>query len=202
MDRKTVLAVAVLALVLGAGGAGLAVVKPAMEKRDQLRAEQMRLVAERTTLGGEVRVLEGQLHGMAMSTISYFDVSVETDPLRTVEAKTVETLKSLTEIFNDHNIKVQSLEPKGETTGANKPIPTPKPTVAPAGLVKDDTISLQTRSLPMLRISGNRIWPILLFYKFCNRSFSACFHLCHINSISPGIRQGQLDLIIACIGIH
>lgn len=127
MERKTVMATAVLALLLGSGTAGVAIVKPALDKREALRLEQNRLSGDKNRLQGEVKQLSEQLHGMAMSSIAYFDVSRDPDPPRTVEAKTVETLKSLTEIFNDHHIKVQSLEPKGETTGANKPIPTPKP---------------------------------------------------------------------------
>jgi hypothetical protein len=131
MNRSTTLYITLAALVLGAGASGLAFVKPALDEQGKLKATKSQLTSTNQGLDAQVRDLESKLNGQAMDSISYFDLRAEMDKPRAMETRTVETLASLTEIFNDNRIRVTAMEPKGETTGMNKPVPSVAPSGAP-----------------------------------------------------------------------
>ncbi|MDB5100600.1 MAG: hypothetical protein JWM80_5021, partial [Cyanobacteria bacterium RYN_339] len=132
MNARTTSIVAVMFLALGGGAGFLKLVSPAMAERDKQQGENKSLLAKAGALNTEIAELERKLNSMAMGSIQYFDLSHEENKKRVMEAKTVETLASIAEILNDNQIRVQALDPKGETEGLNKPVPhTPAPQLSP-----------------------------------------------------------------------
>ena len=97
MDNKTVAAIAVSTLLLGCGVSGLLFVKPAWDEQQQLKLTQANLTSEEKLKAEEAAVLRTKLNSMAMSTISYFDLSRSDNKKKELETKTVETLASITE---------------------------------------------------------------------------------------------------------
>jgi hypothetical protein len=131
MNARTTSIVALMFLALGGGTGFVKLVSPAMAERDKLQNQNRDLTGQSNKLNADINELEKSLNAMAMGQISYFDLSREANKPRTMEAKTVETLASLTEILNDNHIRIQALDPKGETEGLNKPVPKP-PSPSPA----------------------------------------------------------------------
>lgn len=123
MKKSTTATIAIIALLLGSGASGLLYAMPAHQEQDKLKGQKAQLQREHKTLKAKVEAEEAKLNGMAMDTISYFDLRKAPNKRRELEAKTVETLASLTEIFNDNRIKVVDLAPGPEVSGVNKPVP-------------------------------------------------------------------------------
>ncbi len=132
MNRSTVAIIAVATLLLGSGVSGLLFVKPEWEEQGKLTRDKAAQASQKASLAAQVATLEAQVKRHAMGEIAYFDLRTSPNQRREMETKTVETLASLTEIFNDNKIDVQILTPKGETQGLNKPVPTPAVSAGPA----------------------------------------------------------------------
>ncbi|HEY9724148.1 MAG TPA: hypothetical protein V6D47_19255 [Oscillatoriaceae cyanobacterium] len=128
MKRSTAVFVAIATLLLGSGFSGLTFVKPALDQQGKLTAQKRQLTQTQLQLKEQVDALQTKLKGMAMDSIAYFDLRNSPDRDRAVEAKTVETLNSLNEIFNDDHLRVVELDP--DNTAA--PAPTPTPSGAPS----------------------------------------------------------------------
>ncbi|MEB3196727.1 MAG: type II secretion system protein N [Candidatus Sericytochromatia bacterium] len=131
MRQSVIAGVAVAALLLGSGGSGWFMLKPELERKERLTAERNGKLGQKVTLQAEVVALEAQLKQQAIGALAYFDLRTAADRRRAVEAKTVETLGSLNEIFADRHIVVQALTPLGESEAFQKPIPTPAPSSGP-----------------------------------------------------------------------
>lgn len=127
MNRSTTLYIAVATLVLGSGTSFFAFVQPALTEQAKLKTQKAGLEAQKTSLSVQVKDLEGKAANAAMLDIAFFDLRTSQNQRRELETKTVQTLASLTEIFNDHKIRVQELAPTGETVGLNKPVPSAAP---------------------------------------------------------------------------
>lgn len=123
MKKSTTATIAIIALLLGSGASGLLYAMPAHQEQDKLKGQKSSLTREHKKLTAKVEAEEAKLNGMAMDTISYFDLRKAPNKRRDLESKTVETLASLTEIFNDNKIKVVDLTPGPEVSGVTKPVP-------------------------------------------------------------------------------
>lgn len=132
MNRSTTLYIAIATLVLGSGTSFFAFVQPALTEQAKLKAQKAGLETQKASLQAQVKDLEGKATSAAMLDIAFFDLRVSLNQRRELETKTVQTLASLTEIFNDHKIRVQELTPTGETQGLNKPVPSAAPSGSPA----------------------------------------------------------------------
>ncbi|MNS44227.1 hypothetical protein D3C72_766650 [compost metagenome] len=127
MNRSTTLYIAVATLVLGSGTSFFAFVQPALTEQAKLKTQKAGLESQKTSLTVQVKDLEGKAANAAMLDIAFFDLRTSQNQRRELETKTVQTLASLTEIFNDNKIRVQELAPTGETVGLNKPVPSAAP---------------------------------------------------------------------------
>lgn len=130
MNRSTTLYIAVATLILGSGTSFFAFVKPALDEQAKLKTQKTGLETTQTGLETQVKDLEAKARNTAMMDIAFFDLRASLNQRRELESKTVQTLASLTEIFNDNHIRVQELTPTGETQGLNKPIPSAAPSAA------------------------------------------------------------------------
>lgn len=135
MKRSTII-LAVLGSVLLSGGATTwLVLQPAQEAHRKFEETHHSKVKQKKSLEIQVQELQARLKQQAIDTLTYFDLRKTGDKRREIERKTVETLATLTEIFNDRHMVVQTVLPKAEVTGFKKPIPTPSPVSDPVASV-------------------------------------------------------------------
>lgn len=127
MKRATIAIVTLTTLLVSGGVSAFTVLQPVRDEHSKLEESRRAKLQQRRGLEAQAQELEARLKRQAIQSLAYFDLRRTPDKRREIERKTIETLASLTEIFNDRHIVVQTMLPKAESAGFQKPVPASSP---------------------------------------------------------------------------